>query len=195
MSLIPLVSAWESFVDETHSTDLQQFAHWLLASPAPSSSVLTDKELADAYTPTVSENALVGHLLGRLYKFLKGYTKPILSETHLGGLDDFHFLASLKMAGEITKKELIQLNLVEISTGLDIIRRLTKQGYVTEKEHPQDKRALLISITPAGAIVLDAAYQKLQHLPDMLTSLTEAERVNFTAWLKRLDDAHSRLSP
>ncbi|GAB2574403.1 MarR family winged helix-turn-helix transcriptional regulator [Spirosoma areae] len=184
MSVLPLLSAWETYQDNHKNPDLQAFAIWLLNTETPNRTYPT--EHYGDYNPSINANTLVGHLIGKLYKSMKINTKYIFSEIDLGGIDDFHFLATLKTVGETTKKDLCNQTLTEQSTGQDIIKRMVNQALIQEAQHPQDKRATLIRITEKGNEKLNLAFEKLQTMPELTIGLSLEEKKDLVGLLQKV---------
>ena len=188
MSVLPLISAWEIYQQEYQNADLQAFALWLLDRERQN--IPPQIEEFGAYDPSINQNTLAGHLIGKMYKAMKINTKYIFSGLDLGGIDDFHFLATLKTIGETTKKDLCNQTLTEQSTGQDIIKRMVNQNLIQEAQHPQDKRATLIKITDTGNEKLNLAFEQLQTMPEIITGLTDQEKRDFLGLLQKIGQSH-----
>ena len=57
--------------------------------------------------------------------------------------------------------EIINVHLVEFTTGMDIIKRLLNQGLITESLNESDKRSKLIHTTEEGKAVLNKSMRKM----------------------------------
>ncbi|MED0680615.1 winged helix DNA-binding protein [Aneurinibacillus thermoaerophilus] len=96
------------------------------------------------------------------------------------------------------------LNLKEISTGLNIakqqltniIRDLEVGGYLVKMPDPKDKRAVLVSLTPAGKEIEDKKWTKIyQRFSENLTKLSDEEKLDLhfalhkvNVLLKKMED-------
>jgi hypothetical protein len=67
-----------------------------------------------------------------MFRFAKQYSKKALENTNLKTIDDFGFLSSLIVAESMTKTELINRHVLEITTGMEIIKRLHTLGFMEE---------------------------------------------------------------
>ncbi len=68
---------------------------------------------------------------------------------------EIHMLGEIARAGTITVTELTALNNKTMSANSQMINRLYKKGLVTKKKLPENKRQIIISLTPKGAQVND----------------------------------------
>ncbi len=199
---MPLVQQWEVFQEENPGGTVEQFAVWVLQQTskthAPVSPVVKPqtREEAVKVIPNMrfsDPSAAAAYFLTRLYKFIRFYCKPVLQNLGLNSTEDFALLASIDWLGETNKKELCKLNVVELTTGLDIIRRFIKHGWVAERTDSADKRARILSLTDQGRSVIGRAYQRMQSVPDVLVDLPESVRMQLLAWLQSLNAYHTKV--
>lgn len=135
----------------------------------------------------------ITYLIAMMWKYAKHYAKDGFKNLPINGLDDFGFLAALSRSN-MNKTALINMNIVEIPSGMDIIKRLTKQGFITSTKDPKDKRAKLLSITPAGRGVVGMTIVKLQQIAKIVIGdLTEAEQVQLLQSLEKLNHFHAQI--
>lgn len=88
------------------------------------------------------------------------------------------------------------LNIKEISTGLDmakqqltnIIRDLEISGYLVKVSDPNDKRAVLVSLTPAGKEIQDKKWLEIyKRLSKNLTKLSDEEQLDLNYALHKVN--------
>ncbi len=88
------------------------------------------------------------------------------------------------------------LNLKEISTGLkiakqqltNIIRDLEVDGYLVKVPDPKDKRAVLVSLTPAGKEIADKKWTEIyQRFIKNLTKLSDEEQIDLNFALHKVN--------
>jgi DNA-binding MarR family transcriptional regulator len=80
---------------------------------------------------------------------------------------EFDVLAALRRAGEpyrLTPGQLIKQTLVTSGTMTNRVDRLSARGLVSREVHPDDRRGVLVTLTPTGREQVDAA------LADLLTA-------------------------
>ncbi|MEO0897417.1 MAG: winged helix DNA-binding protein [Bacteroidota bacterium] len=89
-------------------------------------------------------------LITFLFRYAKHYSKKALDNSPLSTLDEFGFLATLIQHESLTKSELIHTNLLEFTSGIEIIKRLIKGGLIQEYADPNDKRSKRVELTEQG---------------------------------------------
>jgi DNA-binding MarR family transcriptional regulator len=58
-------------------------------------------------------------------------------------------------AGEVHMSELVHVLSVSVSTVSELVDRLVEQGFVARRDDPADRRQVVVSLTPAGAALVD----------------------------------------
>ncbi len=195
-SYLPLIEQWEAYLAESGNDSLEHFAVWMLQQKRAAAAYTDDM---DAYFSENSyaqgdiyHSAKAGYAIGRLFKFVRMYSKHIFSDLGYSSPDEFGLLAAIDAKKTTTKKVVIREQLNELTTGMDMLRRMQKQGWITEQVNPADKREKLITITSAGSRLLGQTYAALVALPDVLADLSPEERVQLVRLLEKLDSFHTR---
>lgn len=196
-SYIPLIEAWETYLREENNMSLLSFGEWLVEKERKDKEN-ADNDLNNYFNQNTDEynffyqSPEASFLIWRLSKFIRHYVKPILSENGLSSPDDFAILAHVDYLKTCSKKEALEANIIEISTGIEMIKRLIKQDLLTEKENEEDKRQKLISLTPKGQKLLQNIYISFSNIQDLLMNMPNNERVNLITILKNLDEFHTK---
>jgi DNA-binding MarR family transcriptional regulator len=129
--------------------------------------------------------------LSSLYKFAKHYTKKVLVDTPLKTMDDFGFMAALMRDGSLSKSELIRENLLELTTGTEIIKRLLKAGLIQEEVDPNDKRSKRVSTTEFGRGMMYGLFAKMGDVAGIVTGhLSEEEKEEILVSFRKLKQFH-----
>ncbi len=195
ISVIPLIVEWEKFVSDHDAPTLIGFAIWLLDREGRNGPTDELQEYFDGnnaeygYSFLTAETAF---LLWRLNKFARHYSKPVFVAAGLGGSDEFAILSHVDYKKECTKKVAIGGNLLELTTGTDIIKRLIAKKLLREKSNPEDRREKLLSVTAKGEAVLQRVYAGFASMQDLLADLGGKERRALVNVLKSLDDYHTK---
>lgn len=131
-------------------------------------------------------------LITLMFRYAKGYIKKALQDSVIQTADEFAFLITLVTHESLTKTELINKQVMEKTSGVEVIKRLLAQKLVREFADEQDKRSVRVAITPKGKKELEKV------LPDMakvsrivVGNLTPAEINTLTYLLKKLDFFHN----
>ena len=102
----------------------------------------------------------------------------------------FDVLSALRRAGEpyeLSPGQLVQQTLVTSGTMTNRVDRLERTGLVERRPDPDDRRGVLVRLTPAGRDVVDAAMADLlQRERSLLSELSDAERVQLAGLLRRM---------
>jgi MarR family transcriptional regulator, lower aerobic nicotinate degradation pathway regulator len=109
-------------------------------------------------------------------------------------MDDFIFLASIHREGSIRKTDLIKNNMVEIPSGIEIIKRLVKNNLVSEHPDAEDKRAVLLKITDIGQAELFKVFEEMNKVGMVLGGNLETEETyQLHSLLEKLANHHIKL--
>jgi DNA-binding MarR family transcriptional regulator len=183
-SVIPLLDQWEKFIEENPRSDMYDFANWLLAGKRfgektqPVSQ--NEKDISNAVQSAI--------LITRLRGYLGMYVKPAVKALGLTKEHEYNFLYQISKMDRPNKNDLSKENMVEFSTGRDILRRLILKNLVTEKTDPDDKRATRLQLTPKGKKTLEKSFGMIaETFTDFLGDLTKKEQENFVYLLTKLN--------
>ncbi len=83
--------------------------------------------------------------------------------------------------------------LQEVTTGVDIIKRMIALGYLKETIDRKDKRQKLLQMTQKGKKVLQSIEKDFLGMPDVLGELAPANRKTLVNWLMSLDHYHENI--
>jgi len=117
-------------------------------------------------------------------------TRDAAFAAHGLGAFEFDVLAALRRAGEpyqLTPGELSKQTHVTSGTMTHRIARLVERELVTRDNHPSDGRAAIVSITPRGLAVVDAALSDLLASEErLLSDLPVSDREKLATLLRAL---------
>ncbi|MBE7325315.1 MarR family transcriptional regulator [Nocardioides sp. Y6] len=103
---------------------------------------------------------------------------------------EFDVLAALRRAGdpyELSPGRLLRETLVTSGTMTNRVDRLTTRGLVERLPDPNDRRGVLVRLTPEGRSRVDAAFEALLDAERaLMPDLDAAEREQLAALLRRL---------
>jgi DNA-binding MarR family transcriptional regulator len=92
-----------------------------------------------------------------------------------------------------TKNSLSKENMVEFSTGRDVIRRLIDRKLLMEKSDPDDKRAMLLTLTSLGKKTLEKSYEQIsESFTDFLGDLNSKEQSQLVALLDKMSSFQAK---
>jgi DNA-binding MarR family transcriptional regulator len=113
-------------------------------------------------------------LLRRIGKFHIAYSNKALEGTGLDQMEEFGILVTIYNQKNPIKSEAIYNNIMELSSGTNMLIRLKKRGMVSEYTDDQDKRVKRLKLTAKGEetlfkakdIVMKVAYMMVHDLSD-----------------------------
>jgi MarR family transcriptional regulator, lower aerobic nicotinate degradation pathway regulator len=180
-SAIPLLEKWEFFSAQFPGKDMYAFAQWLSKERVEGISVKVSDERK-------TRSAQVGILITRLQKYLGLYIKPVVNRLGFTREHEYNFLYQISRMNKPSKNDLSKENLVEFSTGRDVIRRLIAKKFVSEKPNIDDGRATILTITTLGTKMLEKSFEEVGRVfTDFMGDLTVAEQDQLIYLLTRLN--------
>jgi DNA-binding MarR family transcriptional regulator len=137
-------------------------------------------------------NSDVSILITLIFRYAKGYIKKALQESPIQTADEFAFLITLMTHGSLTKTELINKQVMEKTSGVDVIKRLVNQDLMYEFADETDKRSVRVAITPKGKEELEKVLPEMAKVSRIVVgNLTEPEINTLSYLLKKLDFFHN----
>lgn len=143
--------------------------------------------------PVLPPNAdgLISMYLGFMANYAAFYARRVFRQLDLYSMTDWAFLATLQRASQLTKSDLIQQNILEKSTGTEVLKRLGKQGHIRELPNPEDRRAKLVQLTSKGEQAVEEANRRILPMGQVITgNLTDGEKRQLLALLQKLHLFH-----
>ena len=133
------------------------------------------------------DELLIAFKIMLLNKELKKQTKNVLSKSNVSSIDEYSFLLHLDYQESFRKMELVELHNLEAPTGIEIIKRLLKNGLIEEFADEEDKRAKRIKITKKGVSELESLKPEIDLIFVKLTkSLNLNEKIQVSGLLDKL---------
>ena len=141
------------------------------------------------HTTAIDNN--IGALIGIMYRYVKQYSKYALEDTPLSTVDEFTYMITLFVEGTMSKTAVIERNVQEKTTGSEILKRLTKRGFIVAADDPADRRSQLISLSDIGKMTMIQVMQKMGKVSKIATAdLTLDEKQQLLSLLNKLDAFH-----
>jgi DNA-binding MarR family transcriptional regulator len=157
---VDLVNHWGVFEKGHPDAGILDFCRYMLIKEREDKE---DKEfLGGAIPPDL--HSKFAKLIGRITKIHIALSLPVLKEHGISSFEDFAFLNSVYKLEQPRKTDVINTNFIELSSGLLIIDRLKKNGWISEKNDEVDKRSKRLSILPKGKKVLEQVYERMAGL-------------------------------
>ena len=105
--------------------------------------------------------------------------------------EDFTYLFRLMDYPFLTKMQLIEKNAHEKQSGIEIIKRLVRNGLINESPDPDDKRSTRISVSEKGKNVFLESMKDITIAAKIMSGkLNDTEKENLLETLKKLNTFH-----
>lgn len=138
------------------------------------------------------DNNNIGQLVAFLYRYAKGYIKKALAESTLLTLDDFGYLAAVWQQGDLTKTQVIEKNIHEKNTGMEILKRLIANRLLEQYNDLTDKRSKRLKITVLGQSELFKSFDGMLKVSQIISGkLNSSEKIQLFYLLSKLHDFHN----
>jgi MarR family transcriptional regulator, lower aerobic nicotinate degradation pathway regulator len=188
--LLPFIEQYQANEDGAKST--QDFAKWLLKTTDNQRFNKALEKKNEDYGDTAWLYVNNSRMLINMYRYAKSYARKAIPEDSPIAFDDYSYLVVLFYEGRQTKMQLIERNIQEKSTGMEIIKRLIKLGLVQQIENEDDKRSKFVFLTPYGIECMTAIQQNMCELTKTVNgNLTLEESKTLHALLEKLDYFHN----
>lgn len=213
--LIDLLETYEDEVKEEQS--LLNFSEWMVEQIKQKTIVNTRLNVKRELN-TLPENA--SHFIDkfepkirfqeyilRIARLEEFYIRKYLVDLPLNSRLEYLFLFTVDNLEKAKKTDLINIHLVEYTTGMDTIRRLIKNNLLYELQDEQDKRAKLLVLTNKGEEILNKANIRMKEARNMflacispnkwkktLTVLNEIDLFHSNIYLNHYDKPYAEIS-
>jgi DNA-binding MarR family transcriptional regulator len=194
IQLIEHMEKFEATLPENRSYALPEFVGYLNAQAGtelPMRQVAGDR---NAFVQQVREdsNSDVGILITLMFRYAKTYIKKALQDSPIQTADEFAFLITLMTFDSLTKTELINKQVMEKTSGTEVIKRLAAQGMIREFADASDKRSIRVVISDKGRIEIIRILPEMAKVSQIVVgNLSDAEIKTLSYLLKKLDFFHN----
>lgn len=131
-------------------------------------------------------------LITLMFRYAKGYVKKALQNSPIQTADEFAFLITLMTYESLTKTELINKQIMEKSSGVEVIKRLISMQMIEEFADELDRRSVRLRITPTGRQTIITVLPEMAKVSKVVVgNLTQPEVNTLTYLLKKLDYYHN----
>ncbi len=195
-----IIDFWEIYEREEDQLTTLDFAKWMVfriqEEPELNRKIIRNKlsnELSQnaGYLDNLDEKAQFLEYISRIARLQDYYTRKFFSELPVNTRLEFLFLQTVHLMDKAKKTDLINVHLVEYTTGMDTIRRLVNNGLLKEMQDNSDKRAKLLVLTKEGEKVLERAKRKIDDERNMFLACISANKwKKALPVLKEMNDFH-----
>ncbi len=188
-----LIALTEEFEKEftDNKVNIANFSVWLSKKVAKNQQHGLDSIDWEGKLNGRSAESVINTSIIHLYKYAKVYSKIAIADSPFSTIEDVIFLINLLHLGSMSKTQLIELNIHEKSTGIQIINRLLAANFITEVVDEKDKRSKQISISEVGKHILNQHMDKIREASKQVVgNLTSTEKHQLIQLLQKLEVFH-----
>jgi len=109
--------------------------------------------------------AAMAREISHLFRYMRGYfRKALRSNKSVITMDDYTYLVCLLRIPMMTKTELNNLNVMEKTSGTEVINRLLRRGLIEQHVNEEDHRSFYVSITEKGREEVTKLFPELKKI-------------------------------
>ena len=161
--------------------------------PAAFGEWLSNQEAENQDNPELPPNndGLISMYFGFMANYAAFYARRIFRQLDLYSLTDWAFLATLRQEEPMTKSALIKRNILEKSTGTEVLKRLKSQGFIEEMPNPEDRRVKWVQLSEKGREMIAEANAFILPMGNVIAGdLTPVEKQELLKLLQKLHLFH-----
>ncbi len=168
---VELVKLWGDYELQYPNATIEDFCRHQLAKTKTTLPPMPDSKLQ----PDVNGRLVI--MIRRIGKFHIAYSNKALEGTGLDQMEEFGILVTIYNQKNPIKSEAIFNNIMELSSGTNMLNRMKKRGLVDEYNDEEDKRVKRLKLTAKGEQTLLKAKEhvlKVAHM--MVHTLTDEDK-------------------
>lgn len=143
---VALVNAWAVFEEKYPDATVDDFCrHYLDRRKKQKNREI----LTGGVVPPTNEGLLM-KIIGRIARLGLLYSGLALQDTGVNQIEEFGVMVTILQLKNPTKIAVINANLLEVSSGTDLLSRMKKRGLIREQADASDKRIKRLSLTAKG---------------------------------------------
>ena len=136
----------------------------------------------------------IAYRIARLAQFGRHYLKSVLDKTLVGSPEEFGMLMALHGGRSLAKSALIREQVLEIPTGMDILKRLIQRGLVELDPEQTDRRSKKVRLTATGMQTVQELLSVIGPAGQLVSApLSRAQKEQVLELLEHLDRFHTDL--
>ena len=183
-----LISLYRTYIEEKENPAddwKADFGRWLLDQKSLKPS--------NDHSGMGKEDTFIGMMLIALGNLTRNKVNKLINESPFPTIMDYQFLLILDQHGSMKKSELISINYMEMSSGIEVIKRLLKHNWVFEKVNKNDKRSKLVAISAVGKDMLNEYEGEVNNLYSSFSAnINIGQKENILYYLELLTNYNSK---
>jgi len=173
--------------------ELDKFEHSLSENETPHMNdfiafLCNTKNIEQRYS---SEVEIAQHV-SLLHRYSKFYMKKVLKNSAMKTMEEYTYLIPLLHRESLSKTELNSMNVMEKTSGNEIIKRLLKKNLIRQQRNQLDRRSMSVFITDKGRNEILKLYPNLQKSATLLSSsLSTSQKTILANSMREMSHFHS----
>ncbi|MEJ7645329.1 MAG: hypothetical protein WKF87_12095 [Chryseolinea sp.] len=189
---VELVNEWAAFEARFPDAGVDDFCRNYLARTKGGS---VPGKMVGGVVPPFRDGLLL-KIIGRISKLNMMYANKALLGTDVGQIEEFGILATIAQEINPRKTDIIYSNLLELSSGTDMLTRLKKRNIIREYSDLKDKRSKRVELTVKGHRTLGLCYERItRNVRMLLHDLSHDDKELCVHLLKGIEIKFSALWP
>ncbi len=200
-----LINLWETYEDEEiEEQNLLNFSEWMVEQikrkTIDNTKLSTKRELnlhsenVIQFVNKLEPKSRFQEYILRIARLEEFYIRKYLIDLPLNSRLEYLFLFTVDNLEKAKKTDLINIHLVEYTTGMDTIRRLIRNKLLNELPDEQDKRAKLLVLTNEGYEILRMANKRMEEARNMFLACISPNKWKKTlSVLNEIEEFHSNI--
>ena len=185
---VELVNQWGNYCTAHPEATIADFCRYYLAKEGRAAADEEREKYTAGLAMQIRTESLMLRMIGRINKINMTYAKIALEGTGLTQMEEFGLLIAIQQLENPKKSEVISANLLETSSGTDMLQRLITKGLIAEADDPNDKRSKNLTLTKTGSKTLSKAKGFAAMLAKMITyEMKEEDKLLCIQLLKNLE--------
>lgn len=191
--LLPELEAYGAICPEGEEADLASFSAFLSERVRYRADRLPGgQEVPKTEQDEVLLEAAMAREISHLFRYMRGYfRKALRSNKSVITMDDYTYLVCLLRIPMMTKTELNNLNVMEKTSGTEVINRLLRRGLIEQHVNEEDHRSFYVSITEKGREEVVKLFPELKKIVTIFFSgITLPQKIVLHQLHQRLADCN-----
>lgn len=187
-----LVSKWLEYARLKSNHSIKEFSRWLYKRENDADR--SSQNASQDSQALLAKQMELGYLFGRMSNFSDLWGKLAFKDLPIIQFEDYAILQEVRQRKNPTKKHLADLLVNEKSTAFEIIKRLIRDGLLSEKLDNKDRRIRRVQLTPYGEEVLSKANDQAKKAAILLMGETTEKDIDTLIQVFRdLNEFHTHL--
>jgi len=167
---VELVKLWGDYEAQYPDCTIEDFFRHQLSLTAKK-----EKQAVPAWQLHPDINGRLMILIRRIGKYHIVYSNKALEGTGLIQIEEFGILVTIFNQVNPIKSEAIYNNIMELSSGTNMLNRMKKRGLINEHADKEDKRTKRLKLTAKGEETLGKAKVRVSQVAKMMVNVLSEE--------------------